>query len=64
MELTRYQKLLLAILAGMLVFFGTLMVFFRTHPGAAFEEGLLKVTHSEGAAVIAVICIAGMARIY
>jgi len=43
MELTRYQKLLLALLAGMLVFFGVLMAVFRTHPRVLFDEGLLKI---------------------
>lgn len=48
MELTRYQKILLAVLAGMLVFFGILLAVFRTHPGVTFEEGLLKITERDG----------------
>ncbi len=48
MDLTRYQKLLLAILAGMLAFFGILLAVFRSHPRVLFEEGLLKVTEQDG----------------
>lgn len=48
MELTRYQKLLLAVLAGMLVFFSVLLAVFRTHPRVLFDEGLLKITEREG----------------
>ena len=51
MELTRFQKILLAVLAGMLVFFGVLMVIFRTHPGVLFEESLLKITEENGRTV-------------
>lgn len=51
MELTQFQKLMLAVLAGMLVFFGVLMVGFRAHPGVLFEGGLLKITESEGQTV-------------
>jgi len=47
-ELTRYQKLLLAVLAGMLVFFSVLLAVFRTHPKVLFDEGLLKVEEQEG----------------
>ena len=48
MELTRFQKIMLAVLAGMLVFFGVLTAVFRTHPGVAFEESLLKITEQDG----------------
>lgn len=48
MELTRFQKILLAVLAGMLVLFGTLMIIFRVHPGVLFEESLLKITEGDG----------------
>lgn len=48
MELTRFQKILLAVLAGMLVFSGVLMAVFRTHPGVLFEGSLLKITEQEG----------------
>ncbi len=48
MELTRLQKILLAILAGMLVVFSGLMAFFRTHPGVLFEEALLKIEERDG----------------
>lgn len=48
MELTRFQKIMLAALAGMLFFFGLLMIVFRTHPGVEFEESLLKITEREG----------------
>ena len=48
MELTRFQKIMLAVLAGMLVFFGILMAVFRTHPGVLFEESLLKITEQDG----------------
>lgn len=51
MELTRFQKLLLAVLAGMLAFFGVLMAAFRAHPGVLFEESLLKITEEEGRTV-------------
>ena len=51
MELTRFQKRMLAVLAGMLVFFGVLMAVFRAHPGVLFEGGLLKITESEGQTV-------------
>ena len=51
MELTRFQTILLAVLAGMLVFFGVLMVIFRTHPGVLFEESLLKITEENGQTV-------------
>lgn len=44
MELTRYQKILLAALAGMLVFFSVLMAVFRSSPGVLFEGSLLKIT--------------------
>ena len=48
MELTGFQKIMLAVLAGMLVLSGGLMAVFRTHPGVLFEEGLLKVTEQDG----------------
>ncbi|WP_300411663.1 hypothetical protein [uncultured Oscillibacter sp.] len=51
MELTRFQKRMLAVLAGMLVFFGVLMAVFRAHPGVLFEGGLLKITETEGQTV-------------
>ena len=51
MELTRFQKLILAILAGMLVLFGALMAAFRARPGVTFEEGLLRITEEEGRTV-------------
>jgi len=51
MELTRYQKFLLAALAGMLAFFGVLMAVFRTHPKVLFDEGLLKIEEQEGRTV-------------
>lgn len=51
MELTRFQKIMLAVTAGMLVFFGLLMAVFRAHPGVAFEESLLKITEQEGRTV-------------
>lgn len=51
MELTRFQKILLAVLAGMAVFFGILLVVFRTHPGVLFEESLLKIEEREGETV-------------
>lgn len=48
MVLTRFQKIILAALAGMLLFFGGLMAVFRAHPGVPFEDGLLKITEQEG----------------
>lgn len=51
MELTRFQKIMLAVLAGMLVLFGVLMAVFRTHPGVLFEESLLKITEEDGQTV-------------
>ena len=51
MELTRFQKLMLAVLAGMLVFFGVLLAVFRTRPGVLFEESLLKITEEDGGTV-------------
>lgn len=48
MELTRFQKIMLAVLAGMLVFFGVLMVIFRSHPGVLFEGSLLKIKEEDG----------------
>ena len=33
MELTRFQKIMLAVLAGMLALFSVLMAVFRAHPG-------------------------------
>lgn len=51
MELTRFQKILLAVLAGMLVLSGVLMAVFRTHPGVLFEESLLKITEENGRTV-------------
>lgn len=47
MELTKLQKILLAVLAAMLAVFGGMMAFSRAHPGVAFEEGLLKVSGNE-----------------
>lgn len=44
MELTRFQKLMLAATAGMFVLFGLLMMIFRMNPGVLFEESLLKTT--------------------
>ena len=51
MELTRFQKILLAVLAGMLVFSGVLMAVFRAHPRVLFEESLLKITERDGRTV-------------
>lgn len=51
MELTRFQKILLAVLAGMLVLFGVLMAAFRAHPGVLFEESLLKIEEKDGRTV-------------
>lgn len=51
MELTRFQKILLAVLAAMLVLFSVLMALFRTHPGVLFEESLLKIEEREGGIV-------------
>ena len=48
MDLTWFQKMLLAVLAGMLVFFGVLMAVFRSHPGVLFEGSLLKITEQDG----------------
>lgn len=56
MELTRFQKLLLAVLAGMLAFFGVLMAAFRAHPGVLFEESLLGITEEEGRIVYSGKC--------
>ena len=47
MELTRCQKILLALLAGMLLAFSVLMTVFRTHPGVLFEGSLLKIEERE-----------------
>lgn len=46
--MTRFQKIMLAIAAGMLVFFGGLTAVLRAHPGVAFEDGLLKITGDDG----------------
>lgn len=51
MELTRFQKIMLAVLAGMLALFGVLLAVFRTHPGVLFEESLLKITEYAGQTV-------------
>lgn len=51
MELSRFQKILLAALAGMLVLFGVLMAVLRARPGVLFEEGLLSITEEEGRTV-------------
>lgn len=51
MELTRFQKVMLAVTAGMLVVFGLLMIVFRSHPGVLFEESLLNITEQEGRTV-------------
>ena len=51
MQLTRFQKLMLAVTAGMFVFFGLLMIVFRTHPRVLFEESLLKTTEYENQTV-------------
>ena len=48
MELTRFQKLMLAVLAGMLVFFSVLMAVFRVRSGVLFQESLLKITEEDG----------------
>lgn len=47
MELTRFQKIMLAVTAGMFVFFSILMIIFRMNPGVLFEESLLKTTNYE-----------------
>lgn len=51
MELTRFQKLMLAATAGMFVLFGLLMMIFRMNPGVLFEESLLKTTEYENQTV-------------
>lgn len=51
MELTRFQKIMLAVVAGMLVFFSLLLLVFRGCPGVMFEESLLKITEYEGQTV-------------
>lgn len=51
MDLTRFQKTMLAVTAGMFVFFGLLMIVFRMHPGVLFEESLLKTTEYENQTV-------------
>lgn len=51
MELTRFQKIMLAVLAGMLVLSGVLMAVFRARPGVLFEESLLKITEEDGRTV-------------
>lgn len=51
MELTRFQKIMLAVLAGMLAVSGVLMAVFRAHPGVLFEESLLKITEESGRTV-------------
>lgn len=51
MELTRFQKIMLAVTAGMLVFFSLLLIAFRTHPGVLFEESLLKTAEYENQTV-------------
>ena len=51
MELTRFQKILLAVLAAILVLFSVLMALFRTHPGVLFEESLLKIEERDGQTV-------------
>lgn len=47
MELTRFQKCLLAALAGMLLLFSVPLAALRAHPGVPFEESLLKITEQE-----------------
>ena len=47
MELTRFQKAILAVMAGMLVLFGLLMIVFHIRPGVLFEDSLLKTTEYE-----------------
>lgn len=42
MDLTRFQKTMLAVTAGMFALFSLLMIAFRAHPGVLFEESLLK----------------------
>ena len=49
--MTRFQKILLAALAGMLVVFGALLAVFRARPGVLFEESLLKIEEQEGRTV-------------
>lgn len=51
MELTRFQKIMLAVLAGMAVFFGALMTVSQLNPGVLFEESLLKITEENGRTV-------------
>lgn len=51
MELTRFQKCLLAALAGMLVLFSVLLAVLRARPGVTFEGGLLKIAQYEGRTV-------------
>lgn len=51
MELTRFQKIMLAVLAGMLAVSGVLMAVFRARPGVLFEESLLKITEESGRTV-------------
>lgn len=48
MTLTRFQKLMLLILAAMLAVFGALTAIFHARPGVLFEESLLKITEHEG----------------
>lgn len=47
MELTPFQKIMLAVTAGMFVFFSVLMIIFRVNPGVLFEDSLLKTTKYE-----------------
>nr|WP_325213303.1 hypothetical protein [uncultured Oscillibacter sp.] len=51
MELTKFQKLMLAVLAGMLALFSVLMAVLRARPGVLFEESLLKITVQDGRTV-------------
>lgn len=51
MELTRFQKIMLAVTAGMFVFFGLLMIVFRMRPGVLFEDSLLKMKKYESQTV-------------
>lgn len=51
MELTRFQKIMLAVTAGMFVFFSVLMIIFRMNPGVLFEDSLLKMKKYESQTV-------------
>lgn len=51
MELDRFQKIILAVLAGMLAFFSLLMIVFHTHSGVEFREGILRAGEQNGQTV-------------